>query len=166
MRRRRACEQTIGRFRSGEGKRGGHGVFDFLEPVRRVTERSDNTSARGEQVRHMERVAIDGHGLADQTVLVIEAIESGHGRSECDMGIDRVHHESPWQAENAGETQFDDLGRGDLLCAGRSDYCCCRGALNLSLEAVAKRLRTLSPACQGRDLAVDIAISDPPPIYD
>lgn len=74
-------------------------MFDFLEPVRRVTERCDNASVRGEQVRHMERVIIDGHGLADQTVLVIEAIESGRGRNECDTGIDRVHHKSPWQAE-------------------------------------------------------------------
>jgi hypothetical protein len=53
--------------------RGAAAPFDIIEPVCCVSERCDDASGRGEQVRHMERVIVDGHRLADLMALVIEA---------------------------------------------------------------------------------------------
>jgi hypothetical protein len=63
----------------------------------------------------MQRVIIDGHGLADQTALVIEPIEAGRNRNTCDTGIDGEHQGSPWQAEL--------LVRRNLMIWNAATYC-------------------------------------------
>jgi hypothetical protein len=103
-----------------------HRGFDRLEPACRV--------------RHIERVVIDGHGLADATALVVEPINAGHCANAGNAGGHREDcplHGKP----KSGDTQFDDLERPDLLHAGRSGCRHSRTALNLSLQAGQKRLR-------------------------
>jgi hypothetical protein len=59
-----------GRFERGCERRGVV-VLDRLEPATRVSERRDNTAALGERVRHIERLVVDGDGLADPTASVV-----------------------------------------------------------------------------------------------
>jgi len=100
-------------------------------------ERRDNAPALGEQVRHIERLVIDGYGLADPTALVIEPINTGHCANAGNAGGHREHcplHGKP----KSVDAQFDELERRDLLGPGRSGYRQSRTALNLGLHAVTK----------------------------
>src|ERR1700677_2427724 len=97
-------------FASGRAgaERGDLGGLERPEPAGRGAERRDNAAVLGGRVRHIERVVIDGYGLADPTALVIEPITPGaaqtHVTREVTGNIAALHGKP-----KSNDAQFDDF---------------------------------------------------------
>ena len=89
----------------------------------------------GERVRHVERVVVDRHGLADPAALVVEPINAGRCANAGDAGSDGTLRLSI-AGRDLVTAQSDDFGWRDLLGASRLRYRHGRTALNLGLQAV------------------------------